>query len=974
MCWIKKMSHQTKRKSNSISLSGIFVTIALLFVYRMSSDAQETYDYVIITTNAIDTFTVGDGTILDSFIVQKQNMGFSVRTVTETLERAGIGPRISTNCGYGTEDSTQRVENIRNWLKIHYRDYKIKYVLLVGDPHPWVKGHYDSVHQSNPMNDVLGPLRGGEFSIPMKMCYRDTTDSYTSATDYYYAELTGNWNRDSDSLWGEFYHDFSWSMHDTVMDLFPEVFVGRIPVYSEDYLDDLSYILQKTITFENKTENIGYRRKYLMAFSHAEWENAEFAEHLELDYGTLWGPIFKQPFETAGFDIFTMYQQEAGTFCDCAVESDSDLTDGALVRHWKNNPYGMVFYLSHGNPTHGELGCNKGNIIDTADVDSLQDSLPAFAIQGGCFNGCPYYPNIFIDEDEGKNHQIIENLHYKMLRNGSVANIAWTTGGYTDMVDMLNDYQKRVVLDFMPIGDAIHLAKATNVTENIEQYKNLLHMTLYGDPSLSLMPVGEAVNVKVTKTGLKRTRITWHDKCSNEHHFSIYRKTADDTGWIYIGQASGNEVTYIDSVGLEGNAEYFYRVAALDSTSDTLGISNTAAIFTGAVVDFKPVYIRQCLTADNQAVVGFANKSYTDIGQITGYTWNFGDTSMSHSLEPLHVYDRPGHFTVTLTVKSQDDYDTCNNTKAVQGCVYVENSDNFIGSFVCLNPPTPSEDYTGLWIRDMKNSGPFTIKSDWARVPQLQQTPDMLAAGDLDGDGYDEIVGRWWDPHGIWVYDYNNGNPNWTNIFPDFNRLIWMAVGDINGGGKDDFIWSDNTQENRGVWVRYSEGDTVQLHAEPAEMIAAGDINADGNDDLVGRWVKYGIWVRYGGNNWQKILDSADAATIQYLTCGDLDGDHYDDIIISHDPLGTWVYYGGNVADKWKKLDERIASPIAAGNFDDDGKDDLYLVWRDLQGNDYHKGVWVWSSYWAGFNESRQKLVPYEPMAITVGNFYPQPE
>ena len=60
----------------------------------------------------------------------------------------------------------------------------------------------------------------------MRTCYPDPTNHapdgiHDIPTDYYYADLTGNWDYDGDGFYGE-------RGQDTV-DFTPEVIVGRIP-------------------------------------------------------------------------------------------------------------------------------------------------------------------------------------------------------------------------------------------------------------------------------------------------------------------------------------------------------------------------------------------------------------------------------------------------------------------------------------------------------------------------------------------------------------------------------------------------------------------------------------------------------------------------------------------------------------------------------------------------------------------------
>jgi hypothetical protein len=133
------------------------------------------YDYVIITTNAIVS---GSGTGLTDFINHKTNMGHSVLVVTES----DYGP-LTGQAPNGT------AEKIRQWLIDNYIIKGIKWVLLIGNPDP-----------DDPLNalDAIG-------DVPMKMCWpnRMYYAYRESPTDYFFAELTGNYDLDADNIYGE---------------------------------------------------------------------------------------------------------------------------------------------------------------------------------------------------------------------------------------------------------------------------------------------------------------------------------------------------------------------------------------------------------------------------------------------------------------------------------------------------------------------------------------------------------------------------------------------------------------------------------------------------------------------------------------------------------------------------------------------------------------------------------------------------
>ncbi|GAH52210.1 unnamed protein product, partial [marine sediment metagenome] len=116
----------------------------------------QTYNYVIITTNSIQT----NSTKLSDFVNHLTDKGYSVKVITETDFGSLTG-----------QYPDQKAEKIREWLKNNYISMGIEYVLLIGNPSPY---------------------EYGEGDVPMKLCwpYYDPIDGwYDSPTDYFYADL-----------------------------------------------------------------------------------------------------------------------------------------------------------------------------------------------------------------------------------------------------------------------------------------------------------------------------------------------------------------------------------------------------------------------------------------------------------------------------------------------------------------------------------------------------------------------------------------------------------------------------------------------------------------------------------------------------------------------------------------------------------------------------------------------------------------
>ena len=61
-------------------------------------------------------------------------------------------------------------------------------------------------------------------------------------------------------------------------------------------------------------------------------------------------------------------------------------------------------------------------------------------------------------------------------------------------------------------------------------------------------------------------------------------------------------------------------------------------------------------------IVHYTDESQVGTLPIQGWEWNFGDTETSTEQNPVHVYNEPGTYTVSLTVTTQDGADIWTET------------------------------------------------------------------------------------------------------------------------------------------------------------------------------------------------------------------------------------------------------------------------------------------------------------------------
>ncbi len=262
----------------------------------------------------------------------------------------------------------------------------------------------------------------------------------------------------------------------------------------------------------------------------------------------------------------------------------------------------------------------------------------------------------------------------------------------------------------------------------------------------------------------------------------------------------------------------------------------------------------------------------------------------------------------------------------------------------------------------------------------------LAAAGDLDDDGYDDLV--------VGAPDYNNGitkagaalvfygsaaglppTPSWSYVSPQREANLGNAVaggGDLDGDGYDDLIvasrwYSDTLSKEGSVLVFY--GSQYGLSAMPDVMLvggqagatlgndvaAGGDVNGDGYDDLLAGAPLYNyeetdegaVFLYFGGPqgldstaDWTAYGPEAGAWFGAAVTwAGDANKDGYDDLVVGAPgdryrvlSGALYVYYGSatgpgaqpNAVITVGQINSGLGTSLArAGDMNNDGYGDV---------------------------------------------------
>lgn len=405
------------------------------------------YDYVIITTSGL----VGAVAPLKNY---RQSQGFKVNVVSVSS---------ITNSGRDT------AEKIRNFLKANYLNWKIKHVLLVG-----------SIN-----------------TIPMRYCSPNPQDhdpppgsserTSTTPTDYYYSDLTGDWDSNGNGWWGEYGQD--------EVDFYPEVYPGKIPF---DDATTVTAICNKIVSFSQDYSS--WKRSALLLGGIMNYENED--KHSPpwpiTDGANLMERIKGDIYVPGGISSFRMYEKSG--LAPSAYSCEMPISTANVLSKWTTTDYGIVNWFCHGDKIKAYRkiwSTDDGDhtpeaakeiswtyFISAADTPQLTRK-PSIVYANACINGYPEQTN----------------LGSELLKTGSAgvitsSRISYYSVGWANQNDggiaSINYYFfNSLVNQGQPLGVALRNADLYNIPAGsggdawkIQQ--NLFDYNLYGDPAMIL--------------------------------------------------------------------------------------------------------------------------------------------------------------------------------------------------------------------------------------------------------------------------------------------------------------------------------------------------------------------------------------------------------------------------------------------------------------------------------------------------------
>ena len=278
-------------------------------------------------------------------IVNDSSFVDSVTPLMNWKNEKGVKTIILYN--YTEYEGRDKAERIRNMIKEYYEKENIQWVLLAGD----------AEENLIPIREVYNPdvvVVGGESEY-------SNWDDYYKPTDFYYADLTGSWDSNNNSIWGESaehtgnYDEISW---------IPDVYVGRFPA---DNTLELSVMVNKTLKYETDPFLGNWMNKMLLAGGISSYtppeDEARLMEVIWENY-----TIFEMN--------FTHLAKTTSSFTPVIPPAPNNLTSltATSFRNEFNSGYSTVIIAGHSDPTvitddSGTIYYNNADALSSSNLN-----------------------------------------------------------------------------------------------------------------------------------------------------------------------------------------------------------------------------------------------------------------------------------------------------------------------------------------------------------------------------------------------------------------------------------------------------------------------------------------------------------------------------------------------------------------------------------------------------------------------------
>lgn len=252
-----------------------------------------------------------------------------------------------------------------------------------------LRNYLVSEYAINPFTYLM--IVGDHNRVPVAYLTPEPNGSETVPSDFFYSDLSSNWDSDGDGRYGEYYSSIG--QQDWQVDYTPEILVGRI---STNFPSEVSDIAARIIDFESS--NAPYKSKALLPAAFSNYYNepdpnlpqTDNADLMELAKNTV----------LRHYDCDTMYEHSGVV---PSYPSTYDLDYAGFNHLVRNAEYGLINWSAHGSTDSSSRkiwmqDSNGNNLPDPEEMEwenlvhkqsftNINVSSGTVIFAASCFNG-----------------------------------------------------------------------------------------------------------------------------------------------------------------------------------------------------------------------------------------------------------------------------------------------------------------------------------------------------------------------------------------------------------------------------------------------------------------------------------------------------------------------------------------------------------------------------------------------------------